>query len=108
LIRNLDQEDVLSQHEGTRRIDGKIRKVAAVESPFREHGHVIWYVTINVDCRFITLAKTVAEGAGPAGPGLWLFCDELAEQVTHFPRNEKMWWASLNDWARMSRRCALL
>ena len=109
LIRHVDYEDFGSPHEGTRRIAGRIRSLSAVESPLRVEpsGSVIWYVTINVDGELVTLSKSAAESDGPDGPGMWAACDDFAQRVTGFSQNPNL-WSGMNDWARLSRRCALL
>lgn len=115
--QNESAESLITNSEtGKRKIEGAITKAAAVKSKETvpndapigsQRGKPIYFVSINVGGRIITLAHSDVDNSGkPNGGGLWSSLDALSAQATNFPQNTSYLRAFLNtDGMQESRDC---
>ena len=115
--QNESAESLITNSEtGKRKIEGAVTKAAAVKSKETvpndapigsQRGKPIYFVSIVVGGKIITLAHSDVENTGlPNKGGLWSSLDGLSEQATNFPRNTSYLRAFLNtDGMQESRDC---
>jgi hypothetical protein len=115
--KNESAESLITNSDtGKRRIEGTITKAAAVKSKETvpndapigaQRGKPIYFVSINVGGKIITLAHSDVDNSGkPNGGGLWSSLDEVSAQATNFPQNTSYLRAFLNtDGMQESRDC---
>ncbi|MEO8694431.1 MAG: hypothetical protein ABI658_12995, partial [Acidimicrobiales bacterium] len=115
---NSSAESLITNNDtGKRKIEGTITKAAAVlskeavpaDAPVgAQRGKPIYFVSINVGGKIITLAHSDVDNSGkPNGGGLWSAVDSASAQATSFPQNTSYLKAFLNtDGMQQSRDCA--
>lgn len=114
---NSSAETLLTNSDtGKRRVEGEITKAAAVlsketvpnDAPVgAQRGKPIYFISINVGGRIVTLAHSDQDNTGRSNAiGLWSAVDAFSAQATAFPQGTSYLKAFLNtDGMQASRDC---